>query len=95
MLCQYQSITNEQPQQMRGARMATATLKIEDLDFRLLRLNEVLKLIPVSRASFYEGIEKGHYPKPLKVGKKLSVWKLSDIRALVAKIERENGITVQ
>jgi hypothetical protein len=47
MLCQYQSITNEQPQQMRGARMATATLKIEDLDFRLLRLNEVLKLIPV------------------------------------------------
>ncbi len=75
--------------------MATATLKIEDLDFRLLRLNEVLKLIPVSRASFYEGIEKGHYPKPLKVGKKLSVWKLSDIRALVAKIERENGITVQ
>jgi prophage regulatory protein len=80
---------------MRGARMATATLKIEDLDFRLLRLNEVLKLIPVSRASFYEGIEKGHYPKPLKVGKKLSVWKLSDIRALVAKIERENGITVQ
>ena len=75
--------------------MATATLKIEDLDFRLLRLNEVLTLIPVSQASFYEGIEKGHYPKPLKVGKKLSVWKLSDIRALVAKIERENGITVQ
>ena len=75
--------------------MATATLKIEDLDFRLLRLNEVLTLIPVSRESFYEGIEKGHYPKPLKVGKKLSVWKLSDIRDLVAKIERENGITVQ
>ncbi len=75
--------------------MATATLKIEDIDFRLLRLNEVLTLIPVSQASFYEGIEKGHYPKPLKVGKKLSVWKLSDIRDLVAKIERENGITVQ
>ena len=49
--------------------MATATLKIEGIDFRLLRLNEVLTLIPVSRASFYEGIEKGHYPKPLKVGK--------------------------
>ena len=66
---------------------------LEDLDFRLLRLNDVLKIIPVSRASFYEGIEKGHYPKPLKIGKKLSVWKLADIRDLVLKIERENNLT--
>lgn len=53
---------------------------------RLLRLHQVLELIPISRASFYAGIRKGIYPRPLRLGGRSVAWRLSSILAIV-----ENG----
>lgn len=50
---------------------------------RLLRINEVLQLIPVSRASFYEGIRLGIYPQPVRIGKRTVAWRESEITALI------------
>lgn len=52
-------------------------------NMRRLRLNEVLKLIPVSRSTFYAGIKAGIYPKPIKLGARISVWKTSEILPLL------------
>ncbi|MGA1863235.1 AlpA family phage regulatory protein [Deferribacter thermophilus] len=49
---------------------------------RLLRLKEVLEIIPVGRSTWYEGIKKGIFPKPIKLGRS-SFWKLSDIQKLI------------
>lgn len=49
----------------------------------LIRIDEVLKRLPVSRASFYAGIKTGLYPKPLRIGKRSVAWREHDIEGLL------------
>jgi len=51
-----------------------------------LRINEVLKLIPVSRTTWYENMDKGIYPKPIKLSERSVAWRCEDIRALIKKL---------
>ena len=41
-------------------------------------------LVPVCRAAWYRGIKSGRYPPPVKLGR-VSVWRASEIYALIAK----------
>jgi len=50
---------------------------------RLLRLREVLSLIPVSRSSWYAGQKAGRYPAGHKIGPRTRVYKESDILAIM------------
>ena len=50
---------------------------------RLLRLPQVLELIPISRASWWRGVRAGRYPRPVKLGERTTAWRLSDVMALV------------
>jgi hypothetical protein len=45
-------------------------------------------LIPVSRTAWWDGVNSGRYPRPLKLGPRTTVWRVEDIRAL---INRVNG----
>jgi len=58
--------------------------KLPEIGF--LRLKQVLQLIPISKTAFYDGIQSGIYPKQVKLGKRSSAWKISDIRKLIAEI---------
>ncbi len=51
---------------------------------RHMKLPEVLRIIPVSRSTWYDGISSGRYPKPVRVSKRGVAWSESDILALVA-----------
>jgi hypothetical protein len=44
-------------------------------------------MIPVSRATWYCGVKSGRFPKPVKHGG-ISMWRVEDIRALVAQLQR-------
>jgi prophage regulatory protein len=44
-------------------------------------------LIPISRSGWWAGVRAGHYPQPIKLGRRTTVWRRSDIDALIA-----NGI---
>ena len=57
-----------------------------------LRLPQVLALIPISRSSWWAGCKSGRYPKPIKLGPRTSVWKASDIAALVKRLNGEGEI---
>lgn len=59
-----------------------------------LRLPEVLAIIPVSRATWYEGIKKGRFPAPVKLGPRVSLWRRSDIEKLVASISASTAVTL-
>lgn len=50
---------------------------------RLLKLDEVLRVFPVSRSTWYAGIKEGRYPKPVKLGYRSVAWRESDIRSLI------------
>ena len=54
-----------------------------DSSNQLLRLPEVLKRFPVSRTSWYDGIDLGLYPAPLRLGKRTVAWRASDIDRVI------------
>lgn len=51
---------------------------------RFLRLPQVLELIPVGKSTIYYLIQKGEFPKQVKLEPKLSVWRKSDIEAYIS-----------
>ncbi len=53
-------------------------------DAALLRLPEVLRLIPVGKSTWWAGVKSGRYPRPIKLGPGITVWRWADIRALIS-----------
>ena len=56
-----------------------------------LRLNQIVGskttpgIIPISKSSWWAGVKDGRFPQPVKLGKRTTVWRMSDIRLLIAK----------
>lgn len=48
-----------------------------------LRLNQVLKFIPIGRSSWWAGVASGKYPKSVKLSPRTTVWRCEDIKALI------------
>jgi len=48
----------------------------------LLRIKQVLKFIPVSRSSWWQGVKEGRFPQPIKLSERITCWRASDIQAL-------------
>lgn len=63
--------------------MSTTTNARPDTD-RLLRLPEVLELVPVGKSAWYAGVADGRFPQPVRFGRRCTCWRLSDIQALIA-----------
>jgi prophage regulatory protein len=49
---------------------------------RLLRLKQVLEIIPVSKSSWWAGVKDGKYPASVKYGRS-TFWINSDIQNLI------------
>lgn len=49
----------------------------------LLRLPEVLRLIPVGKSTWWAGVKSGRYPQPIKLGPGITVWRIADIHQLI------------
>ena len=41
-------------------------------------------VFPVSKTAWYAGIRRGDYPPPVKLGPRVSGWRVEDIRELIA-----------
>jgi prophage regulatory protein len=42
-------------------------------------------IIPIGKTSWWQGIKEGKFPKPIKLGPRITVWRVEDIRALIDK----------
>lgn len=51
-----------------------------------LRLPDVLRLVPVSRSTWWNGIQEGRYPRGVKLGPRATGWRVEDIRALIERL---------
>lgn len=68
-------------------------------EFGFLRLRDIIgdrradppipAVIPVSESTWWAGIRKGRYPKPVRLSANTSAWRVEDIRALVEKLGGE------
>jgi prophage regulatory protein len=41
--------------------------------------------IPVSKSTWWAGIKAGRFPKPVKLGPRITAWRVEDIRTLIEK----------
>lgn len=39
--------------------------------------------IPVSKSTWWAGVASGRYPKPIKLGPRITAWRAEEIRALM------------
>jgi len=52
-----------------------------------VRLPQILAVLPMGKSTFWNRVKAGIYPKPKKLGAKISVWRVEDIRAILANPE--------
>lgn len=55
-----------------------------------LRLPDVLRYIPVSRTTWWNGVKSGRFPKSVKLGPGITTWKAEDIRELIKTHQERN-----
>lgn len=51
-----------------------------------VRLTQILAPagpIPVSKSTWWEGVRTGRFPRPIKLGQRITAWRVDDIRALI------------
>lgn len=56
------------------------------IDSGFYRLTQILEQIPIRKSSWFAGVRDGRYPKPIKLGPRVSLWRKSDIQSLIQKI---------
>ena len=52
---------------------------------RLIRLSDVLRIVPLSRSTWWAGIKTGRYPAPVRIGARSVAWRASEIASLLEK----------
>ena len=45
-------------------------------------------IIPISKSTWWAGVKSGLYPSPVKLGPRITAWRIEDIRAFISS---ENG----
>ncbi len=50
-----------------------------------IRLKEILKIFPMGKSTVWQKVRDGNFPKPVKISERITVWKVEDIRAFIAK----------
>jgi predicted DNA-binding transcriptional regulator AlpA len=48
-----------------------------------VRLPLILKIFPIGRSTWWQGVKDGKYPKPVKLGQRTTAWKVEDIKDLI------------
>lgn len=43
-------------------------------------------VIPVCKSTWWVGVKVGRFPKPVKLGPRVTVWRVEDILALIASV---------
>ncbi|HRP25114.1 MAG TPA: AlpA family phage regulatory protein [Promineifilum sp.] len=41
-------------------------------------------IIPVKKSTWWQGVKTGRFPQPVKLGPRVTAWRVEDIRALIA-----------
>jgi prophage regulatory protein len=60
-------------------------------ELQFYRVNELTKILSVSRASIYNWLNKGTFPKPIKISDSVTVWRSTDIESWIK--GREEGLS--
>ena len=51
-----------------------------------VRTRQVLRVFPVGRSTWWQGIKEGIYPAGVKISARCTAWRVEDIRELIATV---------
>ena len=51
------------------------------------RAKQILELLPVGRTTFYKMVRNGDFPKPIRMGENISVWRNAEVLAWLEQLE--------
>lgn len=51
-----------------------------------VRLTQILKVIPIGKTSWWNGVKSGKFPQPVKLSERCTAWRVEDIRDLIQRI---------
>ena len=57
-------------------------------NLRLVRLPELLNLVPLSKASIYRLVKAGTFPAPVRIGAHAVAWRWSDLEQWLNKCQQ-------
>lgn len=49
-------------------------------------------IIPVKKTCWWDGCKSGRFPKPVKLGPRVTAWRVEDIRALIDSHASNGGV---
>ena len=61
--------------------MDTKNISLTETGF--VRLPVILKIFPIGKSTWWQGVKDGKYPKPVKLGQRTTAWKVEDIKNLI------------
>lgn len=61
-----------------------------DMDVTLMRIPQILKVMPVSKSKFWLMVQKGEFPKPIKIGRS-SFWTIEQVQAFIGERARQSS----
>jgi predicted DNA-binding transcriptional regulator AlpA len=59
-------------------------------DAGFVRLPQILKVIPLGKTCWWEGVRAGRFPRPVKLSGRCTAWRAEDIRELVKKLSKQS-----
>lgn len=63
-----------------------SSLQLPEAGF--LRLKQIVPaLVPIGKSTWWAGVKDGRFPRPVKLSARVTVWRVDDIRALLARGE--------
>mgnify|MGYP002637155548 FL=1 len=59
-----------------------------DYSKKLLRLQQVIERVALSKSTIYRGMDDGSFPRPLKLGSRMVRWLSEDIDNYLSRLPR-------
>lgn len=56
----------------------------------LMRIPQILKMMPVSKSKFWLMVQKGEFPKPIKIGRS-SFWTIEQVQTFIGERTRQSS----
>jgi prophage regulatory protein len=53
-----------------------------DMNVTLMRIPQILKMMPVSKSKFWLMVQKGEFPRPIKIGRS-SFWTIEQVQTFI------------
>lgn len=50
------------------------------------RKQNVPALVPVGRSTWWAGVKSGVFPRPVKLGRRITAWRVEDVREVIDRI---------